>query len=167
MRTVFALSITITLWTCLGLAATGARRTDEQAIKQIAMDWHDAWNRHDMKSLTALVAEDVDFVNVGGKWLKGRKEFEEHHAQRHQMQFKESVWTTTDTHIRFLKPDVAVVHVNWSLRGDRDPDGTPRQPRRGVFTWVVEKREGKWLIVAAQNTNVRETKPRTKTSATR
>jgi len=40
-----------------------------------------------------------------------------------------------------------------ALAGDRDPDGTPRPPREGVFTWVVKEREGEWRIRAAQNTH--------------
>ena len=57
--------------------------------------------------------------------------------------------------LKFLTPDVAVAHVKWGMRGDRDPDGTPRQPRHGVMMQVLMKRDGKWAVVAAQNTNVR------------
>ncbi len=109
-----------------------------------------------MKALATLVAEDVDFITVSGTWLKGRKAFEEHHARLHAMQFKESVWATSDVQVKFLKPDVAIVHVSWGMRGDNDPDGTPRQPRRGIFTRVIAKEGGKWLIKASQNTNIRE-----------
>ncbi len=90
-------------------------------IKNIETNWQEAWNRHDMKALAALVAEDVDFIAVGGTWLKSRKDFEEHHAKRHEMQFKESIWTTTEVKVKFLKRDIAVVHVNWYLKGDKDP----------------------------------------------
>ena len=48
----------------------------------------------------------------------------------------------------------ALMHVDWTLRGDKDPDGTARPPRGGVFTWVVLKRSSAWLIRAAQNTNL-------------
>ena len=110
-----------------------------------------------MKALSALVAEDVDFITVGGKWRKNRKEFEEHHInERSEMQKKESVWTTKNTEVKFIKPDVAVAIVEWGIKGDKDPDGTPRQPRQGISTWVVEKRKGKWLIIDIQNTNLRE-----------
>jgi hypothetical protein len=70
------------------------------------------------------------------------------------MQFKESVLTIKASHIKFIRPDVATAHVEWAMRGDKDPDGTPRQPRQGIFTWVLEKRNGKWLIIAAHNTNL-------------
>ena len=127
---------------------------DRKAIQDIASRWQDAWNRHDMDALSSLVAEDVDFVNVGARWMRNRQEFKDHHAERHQIVFKESVWTTKNVHLKFIRSDVAVVHVEWSIRGDRNADGTPREPREGLFTWVVEKQNGRWLIVAAQNTNV-------------
>ena len=107
-----------------------------------------------MKALAALVAEDVDFVTVRGIWLKGRKDFEEHHATIHVMQFKESVRTTTDVQVKFLKPDVAIVHVSGELKGEKGLDGTPLPPRQGIFTRVVTKEGGKWLIRASQNTAI-------------
>jgi len=132
---------------------------DREAINSIALKWQDNWNRHDMKTLAALLAEDVDFVTVGGTWQKSPKEFEEYYAKRHVMQYKESVWTLKNTEVKFIKPDVAVAHVEWSMKGDKDADGTPRQPRQGIFTWVLEKRRGMWIIIASQNTNLREPMP--------
>lgn len=70
------------------------------------------------------------------------------------MMFKESVWTNRDIDIRFLAPDVALIHQTWSMVGDKNPDGTLRPPRDGIFTQVFVKREGKWLITASQNTNI-------------
>ncbi len=140
-------------------AQTKGNAKDTEAIRNIALKWQDDWNRHDMEALAALVAEDIDFVNVAGIWLKTRKEFKVFHAQRHEMQFKESVWTTKNTTVKFVKSDIAVAHVEWLVKGDKDPDGTLRQPRQGIFTWVLEQKKGAWLIIAAQNTNIREPLP--------
>ena len=74
------------------------------------------------------------------------------HAAR-LSQFIESSWATREVAVQFLTPDISLVHVSWTIKGDKDPDGTPRQPREGVFTWVVVKERGEWLIRAAQNTN--------------
>ncbi len=127
---------------------------DENTIREIQARWDDAWNRNDVKALSALVAEDVRFVNVAGQVLTGRGEFEALQTRTHAMQFKESVRAVTGTDIKFLTPDIAVVHVRWGMRGDKDPDGTPRQPRKGVMMQVLMRRDG-WTVVAAQNTNVR------------
>lgn len=156
------ISITLIVLTLIALpvaAQTKANAKDRESIKSIALKWQDGWNRHDMKALAALMAEGVDFVTVSGTWQKSPKEFEEYYAKRHVMQYKESVWTLKSSEVKFIKPDVAMAHVEWSLKGDKDADGTPRQPRQGIFTWVLEKRKGKWLIIAAQNTNLREMVP--------
>jgi uncharacterized protein (TIGR02246 family) len=151
MRVILALIIL--LLAVNPLSATQA--SDEQAIREIQTRWDDAWNRHDVKALAALVADDVRFVNVAGVVLTGRGEFEALQTRTHAMQFKESVRTVTGTDIKFLTPDIAVAHVKWGMRGDQDSDGTPRQPRHGVMMQVLMKRDGKWTVVAAQNTNVR------------
>ncbi|HEX4945771.1 MAG TPA: SgcJ/EcaC family oxidoreductase [Blastocatellia bacterium] len=131
--------------------ATNAKR---QAIEAIAASFQAAWNRHDMEALAALVAEDVDYVTVVGarEWEKGRKEFKDRHAKVHQTMFRNSVLTIKETHIKFIRPDIAIAHVLWETKGDVVPDRKPGEPRAGIFTWVVEKRRGKWLIIASQNT---------------
>jgi ketosteroid isomerase-like protein len=55
--------------------------------------------------------------------------------------------------MRFLRPDMAVVHWSWKIVGDKNADGTLRQPRYGMMTLVAEKQAGRWLVVVGQNTN--------------
>jgi uncharacterized protein (TIGR02246 family) len=132
-----------------------SQQTDEDEIRRIQARWDDAWNRHDIKALSSLVAEDVRFVNVAGNVLNGREEFEKLQTRTHATQFKDSVRTVTGTEIKFLTADIAVAHIKWGMRGDRDADGTARPPRDGVMMQVLVKRGGAWTIVAVQNTNVR------------
>ena len=159
MKRVSILLIVLTLIALPVAAQTKGNAKDQEAIKSIAQKWQDTWNRHDMKATAALVAEDVDFITVGGTWQKGRKEFEEYHVKLHVIQMKESVLAIKNTEVKFIKPDVAVAHVEWGIKGDKNLDGTPRQPQQGIFTWVLEKRKGNWLIIASQNTNIREPVP--------
>jgi uncharacterized protein (TIGR02246 family) len=138
-------------------SAVGAqeRSRDSDAIKSVESQFEAAWNQHDIKTLGALLTDDVDFITVAGRWLRDRVEFETFHTELHNTVFKDSVLTIKDTEMRFLKSDVAVVHVRWSMRGDRDADGTPREPREGMFTQVMVKQSGQWRITASQNTNIR------------
>jgi uncharacterized protein (TIGR02246 family) len=99
------------------------------------------------------MAEDGHFITVGGRWLKGRKAFLDHHAPLIAKQYMDSLWETTRVEVEFLKEDVALAHVTWSMKGDREPDGTPRQPRTGIFTRVYVRLDGGWRIKASQNTN--------------
>jgi hypothetical protein len=57
----------------------GARYGSARAISD---GFVDTWNRHDMAAFGALYAENADFVNVRGLWLRGRDAIQEHHAGR-------------------------------------------------------------------------------------
>jgi uncharacterized protein (TIGR02246 family) len=128
--------------------------TDRAAIEALGKRWQETWNRHDMDALSMLLAEDVDFVTVGGPKgrLTGRTQLREDHAAKHKTRFKDSVWTTKEMHIRFLRPDLAIARVLWSTTGDRVPHIKHGERREGIFMWVIEKRGGEWLVVASQNT---------------
>jgi uncharacterized protein (TIGR02246 family) len=130
-----------------------SRAEDAASIRRLEQSWCSAWNSHDMQALTNLLAIDVDFVTVGGDWLRGRKEFRRHHALLHATLFKHSTFTVTGSTIKFLGPDLALTHIKWTLVGDFDPDGTPRKPRRGIFTQVLVRLKGRWCILASHNTN--------------
>jgi uncharacterized protein (TIGR02246 family) len=127
------------------------------ALKLLPVKWEQYWNSHNMDSMGTMLREDVDFVNVAGVWLKGKADAVEDHRQKHLTMFKTSVWTTDSVDVKYIKKDVAVLHINWGLSGDFDPDGTPRQPRNGIFTWVVTKENGQWLLAAVHNVNKRKT----------
>lgn len=129
---------------------------DEAAIKQLASDWQEAWNKRDADALTALLAEDVDFITVLGPngWLKGQERFKEVHALMFTTLFTESAWTTKEVHVKFIRPDLAFARVLWATTGDKVRHITHGEPRQGIFTWVTEKRDGQWRIIASQNTEV-------------
>jgi uncharacterized protein (TIGR02246 family) len=128
-------------------------KADEAAARHVPQAFAAAWAQHDGHQLAKIMSDDVDFVNVGGDWLHGRADFEIYHSRLLSGRFKESTLTPRDTVVRFLRPDLALLHWSWGLQGDRNEDLSLRKPRMGIFTMVVEKRGGEWLVVAAQNTN--------------
>jgi uncharacterized protein (TIGR02246 family) len=128
-------------------------KADEAAVRHVPQAFAAAWANHDGHQLSLIMAEDVDFVNVGGDWLHGRLDFERYHSRLLSGRFKESTLTSRETVVHFLRPDLALLHWSWALTGDRNEDLSAREPRMGIFTMVVEKRGGEWLVVAAQNTN--------------
>jgi uncharacterized protein (TIGR02246 family) len=157
MKTVQSVLYTILIATASSIALAQSPE-DEGQIRTIATSWQTAWNAHDMKALFALVTADADFVNVGGKHWKGREQIEAEHTLR-LVQFQESTWTTKGVTVQFLKPDIALAHVDWGIVGDKDPDGSLRKPREGVFTWILTKQGRRWQIRAAQNTNISNLPP--------
>lgn len=127
---------------------------DVQAIRGIETQWQNAWNHHDIAAMVGLGAPDADWVNLAGQWFEGRDAFAKSLESLHSGKVKESVWRTEKVQVRFLSPSIAVVHVYFSTSGERNPDGSARPPRRGIFTRVEEKRGVKWSIIASQATNI-------------
>lgn len=113
-----------------------------------------AWSARDAAMLAALFAEDADFVNVVGLWWTRRDQIEAAHAYGFERIFADSTLRVGRTRLRDLG-DAAVVHARFTLDGQRDPQGNALGTRRTVMTFVMERREGGWLCVAAQNTDMR------------
>lgn len=103
--------------------------------------------------LRKLVTSDIDWVNVDGGWGSGIEQIVTGHANVHKVKFKESVLTVNSVDVAVIRPDVAVVHVKWGMRGDRNNDGTVREPREGIFTWLTVKEGDAWKIRASHNSN--------------
>jgi uncharacterized protein (TIGR02246 family) len=104
-----------------------------------------AWNLKDARTFASQFTEDATFVNVNGTLWIGKSEIEDRHARA--AIFKSSHAEIKPDSVRLLRPDIALVHVSWTITGDpRDP-----QPRSYLMTMVVAERDGRWLIVAAQN----------------
>jgi hypothetical protein len=58
-------------------------------------------------------------------------------AQLLSGRFNQSQLRSVQTAVRFLQPRIAIVH----------------QPRYGMMTTVMQKRQGSWRVVASQNDN--------------
>jgi len=154
MRMVFMLLGLILLAIPTAVRAQGGTAADEKAIRDIEAQWEAAWNRHDVAAMASVYAPDSDAVNLAGEWFKGREAFQKSLEELHSGKTKGSIWQTEETNIRFLAPEIALVHVYINSHGDRNPDGSPMPPRRAILTRVEVKRGGRWLIVASQATNI-------------
>jgi uncharacterized protein (TIGR02246 family) len=101
-------------------------------------------------ALAAIMAEDLDFVTVGLTWLHGRADFEKYHTRLLDGRFKEITRTVLETHVQFVRPDVAVVRHSWTIQGDKNVDGSARPQRFGLMTMVADKRNGVWVVAACK-----------------
>ena len=138
---------------CLPRLSRGESPVDEQALRELPNLFCAAWAKHDGHELAKIMAEDVDFVTVGGLWLRGRASFEKYHTRLLEKRFREASNTALETKVRLLRPDLGLVHWSWSIEGDKNPDGSARPKRFGIMTMVAEKRDNRWQVIVAQNTN--------------
>lgn len=127
-------------------------RKDERAIRAIATHWQNDWNRHDGKALAGLLAVDADYVTNRGVWLRGRADFESWFAGGPGSTHAAGQWLNVHLTLRFLQPEIAIVHLTWTLHGNSDAKGAPQRSRSGISTWLLVKLGAGWKIRTAQDT---------------
>jgi uncharacterized protein (TIGR02246 family) len=148
-------AIQLVLASCLlfDCAACAQSQADEDAVRNIPQAFAAAWAKHDGQQLARIMAENVDFVDIAGDWLRGRTDFALYHSRLLSVRFRDSTLTPLEISVRFLRPDLAVLHWSWRIEGDRNFDQTLRKPRFGLFTMIAAKTGQEWLVAVAQNTN--------------
>jgi len=118
-----------------------------------------AWATHQGDELAKLVSSDVDFVNVGAIWLHGKADFAKYHSRILAGRLGTSTITPLATDVRFVRADLAFVRWSWRIDGEKDGSGVATPVRYGLMTLIAERRRGKWLVVAGQNTNSGPARP--------
>jgi len=139
----------------MGIAAAQPHgETDRPAIDAVVVRFMEAWNQHDAHALAALFAEDADFTNVMGMHVTGQKAVEAHHAPLFTGPvFKNSHLACKLRSVRFLKPDIAMVDVDWDMTGAATLDGVVRPPRKGLIDLAMARDGGQWRIAVMHNSD--------------
>ena len=136
-----------------GMILHAQTKADEASVHAVPNAFCAAWANHSGHQLAQIMSDDVDFVNVGGDWLHGRHDFEVYHTRLLSGVFSKSNLKPVDTSVRFIRPDLAVLHWSWVVVGDGEEDPKTHKPRRSIFTMLAEKRNGVWQVIVSQNTN--------------
>jgi uncharacterized protein (TIGR02246 family) len=111
----------------------------------------DGWNKGSGDAFAAPFAEDGDLVGFDGMHLKGRQEIASFHQQLFDTFVKGSHLIGKIRSVRFLTPDVAIMHV---VGGTIMAGQTDIEPERNsIHSLVVMKgSDDKWRLAAFQNT---------------
>jgi uncharacterized protein (TIGR02246 family) len=83
--------------------------------------------------------------------IKGRADNAQGHQQIFNTIYKDSSLTATVKQIRFLRPDVAVVHVESNMIFKT---GSEQKKSHALWSLVMTKEKDKWEIAAFQNTSI-------------
>ena len=106
------------------------RPSDEDAIRKIVVVMTEAFNRHDAKAATQMYAPDARFVTVRGEVMDGQPAIEKGLASILGTRAKNASQRTLDVAVKFIRPDIALVHVTNELSGLVAADGQ-RCPHTG------------------------------------
>jgi len=98
--------------------------------------------------------EDWDHINPYGGRDRGREATLRTVRGVHQTFLKGTTDTIENMEIRFAAEDVAVGTVTSTLSPFTSPDGVKHGAEKYIRTFVVVKRDGRWLIMQDHNTKV-------------
>ena len=127
---------------------------DREAIKQLIINYENAWNKHDAKGLADNYDTNATWVNWFGAYYIGKKDIMAHYQTVHTSYFKASQYYTRAVEdILFVKPDVAISHIRTGLTGDSRYPGQTFEFRRTI---VLTKNNDSWLILAGQNAKLND-----------
>jgi uncharacterized protein (TIGR02246 family) len=131
-------------------------QSDEQQIAGILTGLTEAWNRRDAAAWVASFTESSTFTNILGMHFPDRAANEARHDELFRTIFRNSHLGAEVLRIRVLGSDAAVAELQFELRGHTalPPGIIESEPGllRTRLISVLEKRDGRWWIVAAQNT---------------
>jgi uncharacterized protein (TIGR02246 family) len=132
---------------------TTTNPADEAAVCELYQQLMDGWNRGSGDAFAAVFTEGGDLVAFDGTHFKGRKEIAPFHQQLFDKWMKGSRLVGQVEHVRFLSPDVALLHA---VGGTVMRDKTEPSPERdSIQTLVTTRQNGEWRLAAFQNTRVR------------
>ncbi|MFC5186867.1 SgcJ/EcaC family oxidoreductase [Actinomadura harenae] len=124
------------------------RTVDSALIKQILADQYKAWAAGDADAFVADYAEDATVV-MPGVYRKNRAEIRENMAAGFAGYLKDSAVTDEVQDIRFLGADnaIAISRAGILFAGESEVPAD----RFVNATWVLHKRDDKWLVAAYHN----------------
>lgn len=142
--------------TLLVMAALSVAQADDakekQAIQKRHDEWIAAWNKHDPKLMASFWADNGDLIDPFGKHAKGPAEIEKLFTGEHTGKgvMVGTTYAGVVDDIRFIGKDAAIVDVTAEVSGMTGADGKPAPPFKHHVTWVAEKKNGKWMAIAAR-----------------
>ena len=131
---------------------TTVNYAEKAAIRNLYQQLLDAWGRGDGRAYAAQFTEDADYVAFEGSHTKGRQEIASSHQPLFDRWLKGTRLTGRIESIRFLSPEVCLVHATG---GTLFPGETnPRPSRDSIQTLVATKRDGIWRFTAFHNNRI-------------
>jgi uncharacterized protein (TIGR02246 family) len=115
---------------------------DETAIRGLYEQLMDGWNKGNADAFAAPFTVDADFIAFDGTRFRGRRVIASSHQPLFNSWLKGSRLTGEVTSLRFLTPEVALMHA---LGGTIMPGKSAPSPERdSIQTLVVVKHDEAW-----------------------
>jgi uncharacterized protein (TIGR02246 family) len=136
------------------MRSAATRLSDEDAIKHTWSRFSNAWQRGDVREVTAVFDPDGDhrMLAGGGRVVQGRPELERAftRAFAHRSRTSQRTLQCALTSVRFLQPDLAIVDGTLTFGPREQVDGQPLPAGEEPFTAVMRRQDEGWSIAACR-----------------
>lgn len=130
------------------ILSTEAKQKDEAAVLDVLKGVDEAWNNADPDAFVADYLDDASAI-LPGTYLKSREDIRNAMAFSFGGPLKGTRSSDEVLDVRLLNDDAALVI---SRTGVLIPGENEAPPERTAYaTWVLAKRDGKWLLAAYCN----------------
>ena len=132
--------------------AAANHSAEEAAVRALYQQLMDGWNQGSGDAFAAVFTEDGDLIGFDGTHFKGRQEIAPFHQRLFDKWLKGSRLVGEVKDVRFLSPDVALMHAvgGTVMRGKSEP--VPE--RDSIQTLVATHQDSEWRLAAFQNTRL-------------
>ena len=144
----------VILGMAIACAAHAQTNADEQGARDAVAAFYRAFNAHDFDRASEFTTEDWEHINPGGGWTRGRQQVLAELRLVHGTFLKGVTDDVESMAIRIPGPGIAVVTVRSQMTPFTMPDGVAHPHDRQIRTFVVVKRDERWLVMQDQNTIV-------------
>jgi uncharacterized protein (TIGR02246 family) len=137
----------------LSLMGVARASDDEQVVREVVRSFVTDYNNGDFKNAPSYTTDDWVHINPGGGLTRGRDEVLKEVRAIHKTMLKGVSITIDKMTVNFVTPDVALVNaIHTSTSYVTPEDGVKHDNERQMKTYVIVKRNGKWLLALDQNT---------------
>lgn len=143
----------LSLASCMALQAQD-RTKDRINIESQIDAMVSSWNRHDYSDMENYISKDCEWINIVGMWWKNSREVKHAHQTYHNSMFKNTSMVKRAVKIRFLAPDVALVHFISGVGSFKTPGGNIVPEMDDLATLIYIRQNDKWLLRAGANVQI-------------
>jgi uncharacterized protein (TIGR02246 family) len=152
-------TLSILIGLILGGEAFAETPVEEKRVREVVQSFYAAFNSHGWTHAANYTTEDWNHINPGGGWTRGRAAVLKELEEVHNTFLKGVSDTVEEMDVRLANADVAIVTVTSRMSTFTMPDGVRHENEQHIRTFVVVRRNDRWLIMQDQNTAVAGPKP--------
>jgi uncharacterized protein (TIGR02246 family) len=130
-----------------------SRLNDDSAVRGLYDELIEGWNQGSGAHFAAVFVEDGILIGFDGTYMRGRSVIERFHQALFDKWLKGTRLTGTVSEVRFLGPDIAIMHAVGGTIGRRKTKPAPA--RDSIQTLVAVRTGENWRLVAFHNTRIR------------